>query len=106
MMRALLALIAVICITYPAAAWQNPPPKPPAQEGFVPVDDLPAQEQLPAAPLVAIAYGFAWAAILVYVWSLWRRLGRVEREFAALQRRLTEQERNASGVQGPPPIRP
>ena len=95
MMRVLvLALITVICLAHPAAAnWQNPPSKPPAQEGFVPVDDLPSQEQLPAAPLVAIAYGFAWTAVLLYVWSLWRRLGRVEREFAELQRRLTDQER-------------
>jgi CcmD family protein len=62
--------------------------QPPAQEGFVPVDQLPGQEQLPAAPLVAAAYGVAWAAVLVYVWFLWRRLAQVERELADVARRI------------------
>jgi CcmD family protein len=62
--------------------------QPPAQEGFVPVDQLPNQEQLPAAPLVAAAYGVAWAAVLIYVWFLWRRLARVERELADVARRM------------------
>ena len=61
----------------------------PAQEGFVPVDQLPpGQEQLPATPLVAAAYAVAWAAILIYVWFLWRRLGRVERELVEVAKRL------------------
>ena len=61
----------------------------PAQEGFVPVDQLPAgQEQLPATPLVAAAYGVAWAAVLIYVWMLWRRLARVERELADVSKKL------------------
>jgi CcmD family protein len=63
-------------------------PQPPAHEGFVPVDQLPGQEQLPAAPLVAAAYGVAWAVVLLYVWSLWRRLARVERELADVARRI------------------
>ena len=62
--------------------------QPPAQEGFVPVDQLPGQEQLPAAPLVAAAYGVAWAAVLGYVWTVWRRLAKVERELADVSRRL------------------
>jgi len=36
------------------------------------------------------AYIFVWIALLVYVWSIWRRLGQVERELAALSRRLAE----------------
>lgn len=62
--------------------------QPPAPEGFVPVDQLPGQEQLPAAPLVAAAYGVAWAAVFVYVWTVWRRLAKVERELADVSRRL------------------
>ena len=62
--------------------------QPPAHEGFVPVENLPNQEQLPAAPLVAAAYGVAWAAILIYVWFLWRRLARVERDLADVARRV------------------
>ena len=61
----------------------------PAQEGFVPVDQLPAgQEQLPATPLVATAYAVAWVAILIYVWFLWRRLARVDRELLDVAKRL------------------
>ena len=62
--------------------------QPPAQEGFVPVDQLPGQEQIAAAPLVAAAYGVAWAAVLVYVWTVWRRLAKVEQELADVGRRL------------------
>jgi CcmD family protein len=68
--------------------------QPPAQEGFVPVEDLHGQEQMPAAPLVAAAYGVAWAAVLVYVFSLWRRLGTVEREMAEVSRRIAARERS------------
>lgn len=58
------------------------------QAGFVPAKDLPAQEQLPAAPLVMAAYAFVWAVLLVYVWTVWRRLGKVEREVRDLSARL------------------
>jgi CcmD family protein len=60
-----------------------------AQEGFVPAKDLPSpQDQVPAAPLVMIAYAVAWAAILIYVWSIWQRLNRVQQEIAAVSRRV------------------
>lgn len=60
----------------------------PAQDGFEPVSKLPAAEQLPAAPLVIGAYAFIWVAMLVYVFMLWRRLGVVDRELAALRRSI------------------
>jgi len=55
-------------------------------EGFVPVDpgEL-GQETLPATPLVFIAYGFAWLALIVYLFLLWRRIGRVETELGELR---------------------
>ena len=81
----LFVLIAVFVATIAPLAFAG---QPPAQEGFVPVDQLPGQEQLPAAPLVAAAYGVAWAAVLVYVWTVWRRLAKVERELADVSRRL------------------
>ena len=59
----------------------------PGQSEFVPVSQLPRAEQLPAAPLLIAAYAFVWLAVLAYVWSVWRRLGRVEREMEALARR-------------------
>jgi CcmD family protein len=56
----------------------------PGQSEFVPVNELPTSEQLPAAPLLIAAYLFVWAAMLAYVWSLWRRLGKVERDISEL----------------------
>ena len=69
----------------PGVAAQQPP-EPPA--GFVPAGDLPAREQLPAAPLVIGAYAVAWVLVFGYLWSIWQRLGRVERELADVSRRI------------------
>ena len=75
------ALQAPLAAFAPAA--QQPP-----QEEFVPVKDLPQDEQLPAAPLLIAAYAFVWVALLVYVWSVWRRLLKVEREMRDLAARI------------------
>lgn len=66
-------------IALPAAVAAAQPPSQP-QGGFVPIDQLPAPEAFPAAPLVIAAYAVAWLAIFFYVWSVWRRLNRVEAE--------------------------
>ena len=58
------------------------------QSEFLPVTEIPASEQLPAAPLVIAAYAFVWIAFLAYVWLMWRRLGKVEQELSALSRSL------------------
>ena len=78
-----LSLMVVLCFASAVPFAQTP-----AQEGFVPVEQLEGQEQMPAAPLVAAAYGVAWGAVLVYVWTMWRRLGKVEQELADVSRRL------------------
>ena len=57
------------------------------QSQFVPADSLP-QEVLPATPFVFVAYAFVWVALMVYVYALWRRLGRVERELAEVNAKL------------------
>ena len=72
----------------PLAAHQ--PPQGDPQEEFVPVKDLPQQEQLPAAPLLISAYAFVWVALLVYVWTVWRRLLKVEREMRDLSGRINQ----------------
>jgi CcmD family protein len=77
----LLALAFAVLSLAAAVAGQTTP----AQEGFVPIDQLPAPESFPAAPLVIAAYAFAWLAVFVYVWSVWARLGRVERELKGLE---------------------
>jgi CcmD family protein len=57
--------------------------------GFVPVKPgETGQETLPAAPLVFVAYGVIWTMLLGYVFLLWRRLGRVERELADVNAKL------------------
>ncbi len=62
-----------------------------ASDQFVPVKALPAQpEEWPASRLVLGAYGFIWAVLIVYVWSVWRRLGKVEEEIRTLSARLAE----------------
>jgi len=78
-----------------AAAFAQQPAQAPSQGEFVPVKELPQHEQLPAAPLLVAAYGFVWVVLLVYLFSIWRRLGRVGREVDELSRRLAERERRA-----------
>ena len=81
----------------PAFAQQQPPTPPKgsqtaaSQEGYVPVDQLPSapqQETIPAAKLVGIAYGFVWVMLVLYVWSIWSRLSKVERELQSVSRRI------------------
>ena len=69
----------------PAFARQQPPPT--AQSEYVPANPGTATEQLPAAPLVIGAYAFVWIATMVYVWTIWRRLGKVEDDLKALERK-------------------
>jgi CcmD family protein len=87
---ALAALLAALAAAPSMVAAQQPagqqPPEPPA--GFVPADSLPQQEQLPAAPLVIAAYAVAWVLVFGYLWTIWQRLGRVERELADVRRRV------------------
>lgn len=65
------------------SAWaQTPEPL----SGFVPIEQVPRADQLPAAPLLISAYAFIWVAVMVYIWTLWIRMGRVEADIRALQR--------------------
>lgn len=54
--------------------------------GFVPIDQVPRADQLPAAPLLIAAYAFIWMAVMVYVWSLWIRMNRVEADIRTLRK--------------------
>jgi CcmD family protein len=62
-------------------------PAPSQQNEYVPIDQLPPTEGLPAAPLLVAAYVIVWMVLMGYLWSIWRRLGRVEAEMQALHRR-------------------
>ena len=63
------------------------------QEEFVPIDELPPQDQLPAAPLLVTAYSFVVLALFAYVVSVARRLGRVQRELDRLESDLKRRGR-------------
>ena len=74
-----------ICLLLNAAVFAQP-----GQSEFKPVAEIPASEQLPAAPLVIAAYAFVWLAFLTYVWLMWRRLGKVEQDINALSAQLAK----------------
>ena len=57
-----LALLASMAGGAGLAAQTSPPPKS-ADTEFVPIDQLPPQEQLPAAPLLIGAYAFVALAL-------------------------------------------
>jgi CcmD family protein len=83
-----LALLLARGTSIEAALVQQPPPQPPpAMEGFEPLSEVPASEQIPAFRLVAIAYAVVWVVLIGYVWSVSQRLQKVERELATLERK-------------------
>jgi len=78
-------IVAVIVIfSLPIAMTAQQPTEPKQQEEFVPISQLPAQDQLPAAPLLVTAYAFVWVALFGYVVSVARRLSQVQREIERL----------------------
>jgi CcmD family protein len=65
---------------------QQPEPQQPTQtDEFVPISQLPAQDQLPAAPLLVTAYAFVWLVLFAYVVSVGRRLTKVQHEVERLE---------------------
>lgn len=82
------AVVSVLLLAAPVFA------QPPAgQTEFVPVDQLPPTEQLPAAPLLVAAYAFFLVLMVFYVWTVWRRLTKVETEMRALEQKLSRSTR-------------
>jgi CcmD family protein len=74
----------ILLLTAGAVAAQQPR-QTEQQKGFVPVSELPPQDQLPAAPLLVGAYAFVWLAVFGYVVSVARRLSVVQRECERLE---------------------
>jgi len=85
--RTAAAVVLTVSLAVPAsiAAFHQPPA---ASQEYVPVDPNAETEKLPAAPLVIGAYSVVWIALVLYVWSIWQRLARVEREIAQVSRRI------------------
>jgi CcmD family protein len=71
---------------FASAGGQQPePPQPKQTDEFVPISQLPAQDQLPAAPLLVTAYAFVWVVLFAYVVSVGRRLTKVQHEVERLE---------------------
>ena len=55
--------------------------------GFEPATNI-AKESLPAGPLLYTAYAVVWLVLIGYVFMLWRRLDRVEKEMREVTARM------------------
>ena len=84
MVGRLVLVVSLMATTAMQALALQPPA---AQSEYLPVKDLPPVDQLPAAPLLVAAYSFIWLAAMFYLWTIWRRLGKVETEMRALEQR-------------------
>jgi len=85
-MRVLVLLL--LLLSSPAMAQQPAPgqsQQPKQTDEFVPISQLPAQDQLPAAPLLVTAYAFVWVVFCAYVVSVGRRLTKVQHEVERLE---------------------
>ena len=82
--RFAIALTTFVLLSAPAFAGQAPA----GQGAFVPVDSVPLADQLPAAPLLITAYAFVWVAVMFYVWTIWRRMNKVEADMQALSQKI------------------
>jgi len=75
-MRAI-AVVFVLMVPVAPSAAQQPPRQ---QEEFTPIDQLPPQEQLPAAPLLVGAYAFVLMMLFGYLVMVSRRLTTIRSE--------------------------
>ena len=89
----LVVFLLVSCVAlFSAGSSYAAQPTEAAQDGFVPMGDIPPEDQLPAAPLLVTAYAVVWALAFGYLWSIWRRLGAVEAELADVSRKVAERD--------------
>jgi CcmD family protein len=89
MKKILCAALFTVLLASSAIASQRPA----AQGEFVPATPGTATEQLPAAPLLIAAYAFVWVAAMGYVWTIGRRLTRVEDDLRTLERKAGKASR-------------
>ena len=80
-----LALILATALVPTAPSWAAAQPEPVNE--FVPIDELPEEDRLPAAPFLVTAYSIVWILAFGYFWLLSRRQADVERDLAELARR-------------------
>jgi hypothetical protein len=76
-----------------AAAAAAQQPTEPARDQYLPIDKLPPSERMPSAPFVIAAYALVWVIAMYYLWSIWRRTGKLEDDMQALARRQRDASR-------------
>jgi CcmD family protein len=82
------AVLVVLLVFGGGVTAQQPPPQ---QQGeFIPIDQLPPQEQMAAAPLLIGAYSFVLAVLFLYLVSVARRLTSVQSEIERLEASLKQ----------------
>ena len=78
---ALFLVVLIGCTSLPQATEARQPQQPPPQqEEFIPIDELPPQDQLPAAPLLIGAYAFVLLMLFGYMFITSRRMAVIQRE--------------------------
>ena len=88
-----LVVLCAVLICVVGAAQQPQPAPPAATDEFVPISQLPPQDQLPAAPLLISAYAFVWVALFGYLLSVGRRLTKVQSEVERLESEVAKGSR-------------
>ena len=83
--RALAAAIVVIVASSGALLAQT-------TGGFEPATNI-GKESLPAGPLLYTAYAVVWLVLIGYLFMLWRRLDRVEKEMREVAARMASSKR-------------
>ncbi|MEQ1868418.1 MAG: hypothetical protein ABL961_00145 [Vicinamibacterales bacterium] len=83
MLRRLATTFTALLFATASALAQSPA----GQDGFVPASSLPPGQEIPAAPLLIGSYATFLLLMMFYLWTIWRRIGRVEKELHELQRR-------------------
>jgi hypothetical protein len=83
--RLWIAVVSLALLGLPAFLHAQPPGA--TTDGFVPLSSLPPGEELPAGRFVVAAYSFFLLLMLFYLWTIWNRLSKVEKEMRELARR-------------------
>ncbi len=79
-MRTLTRVIAVVFVLTMQVSPLAAQTQPKQQEEFTPIDQLPPQDQLPAAPLLVGAYAFVLLMLFGYLVMVSRRLSAIKTE--------------------------
>ncbi len=83
MFRTLWTVLLTLFLTAGSALAQAPA----GQDGFVPASSLPPGQEMPAAPLLIVSYASFLLLMMFYLWTIWRRIAKVEKEMQDLERR-------------------